>query len=85
MQVVGQIDLKPGHTSNYTPRQPERTRRQVTRFDDLAGELALASNEIYRIRTPEIARLITSCWICSVPSKMSKILPDCPASVVPSR
>jgi hypothetical protein len=23
------------------------------------------------MRIPEIARLITSCWICSVPSKMS--------------
>ena len=26
---------------------------------------------IYSIRIPEIARLITNCWICSVPSKMS--------------
>jgi hypothetical protein len=25
----------------------------------------------YSILSPEIARLITSCWICSVPSKMS--------------
>jgi hypothetical protein len=25
----------------------------------------------YSIRMPEIARAITSCWICSVPSKMS--------------
>jgi hypothetical protein len=25
----------------------------------------------YSMRRPEIARLITSCWICSVPSKMS--------------
>ena len=28
----------------------------------------------YSMRRPEIARAITSCWICSVPSKMSKIL-----------
>ncbi len=28
----------------------------------------------YSIRRPEMAREITSCWICSVPSKMSKIL-----------
>ena len=27
----------------------------------------------YSIRSPEMARPITSCWICSVPSKMSKI------------
>jgi hypothetical protein len=25
----------------------------------------------YSMRNPEIARLMTSCWICSVPSKMS--------------
>jgi hypothetical protein len=25
----------------------------------------------YSIRNPLIARAITSCWICSVPSKMS--------------
>jgi hypothetical protein len=25
----------------------------------------------YSIRIPEIARAMTSCWICSVPSKMS--------------
>jgi hypothetical protein len=28
----------------------------------------------YSIRKPEMARPMTSCWICSVPSKMSKIL-----------
>lgn len=27
----------------------------------------------YSMRRPEMARAITSCWICSVPSKMSKI------------
>jgi hypothetical protein len=27
--------------------------------------------ELYSIRIPEMAREITSCWICSVPSKMS--------------
>ncbi len=27
----------------------------------------------YSIRRPEMAREITSCWICSVPSKMSKV------------
>jgi len=31
--------------------------------------LALA----YSMRIPEMARLMTSCWICSVPSKMSWI------------
>jgi hypothetical protein len=25
----------------------------------------------YSMRRPEMARAITSCWICSVPSKMS--------------
>ena len=28
----------------------------------------------YSMRRPLMARLITSCWICSVPSKMSMIL-----------
>jgi hypothetical protein len=27
--------------------------------------------ETYSMRIPLIARAITSCWICSVPSKMS--------------
>ena len=27
----------------------------------------------YSMRRPEMARLMTSSWICSVPSKMSKI------------
>jgi|GEM_PF-2932201 len=31
------------------------------------------STQIYTIRRPDIARLMTSCWICSVPSKMSWI------------
>ena len=31
------------------------------------------STQIYTIRSPEMARLMTSCWICSVPSKMSWI------------
>ncbi len=34
----------------------------------------------YSIRRPEIARLITSCWICSVPSKMSWVLRTVQAS-----
>ncbi len=29
------------------------------------------SGPYYSIRSPEIALEITSCWICSVPSKMS--------------
>jgi len=33
-----------------------------------------ATPTTYSMRRPEIARLMTSCWICSVPSKMSKIL-----------
>jgi hypothetical protein len=37
-------------------------------------QIALAQVS-YSIRSPEIAREITSCWICSVPSKMSMI-PD---------
>jgi len=27
----------------------------------------------YSMRKPEMTRAITGCWICSVPSKMSKI------------
>jgi hypothetical protein len=27
--------------------------------------------EDYSMRRPEMARAMTSCWICSVPSKMS--------------
>lgn len=38
---------------------------------------------IYSIRRPEMAREITSCWICSVPSKMSKLSQSRSAS--PSR
>src|SRR5689334_12180256 len=32
------------------------------------------SRRDYSMRKPEIARLITRGWICSVPSKMSKVL-----------
>ena len=34
----------------------------------------------YSMRRPLMAREITSCWICSVPSKMSKLCPSRSAS-----
>jgi len=43
---------------------PHRSRRQDDPSEGVRG---------YSIRRPEIARAITSCWICSVPSKMSKV------------
>ena len=45
-----------------------RTVQRLGLFD--AGPLRCWS---YSMRRPEMARAITSCWICSVPSKMSKI------------
>ena len=33
----------------------------------------------YSMRRPEMARAMTSCWICSVPSKMSKVCRNRPA------
>ncbi len=51
---------------------------------DLLGALGCGGGDLgparragphrYSMRRPEMARAITSCWICSVPSKMSKIL-----------
>ena len=41
------------------------------RLEATAGAAGKAS---YSTRRPVMAREITSCWICSVPSKMSKIL-----------
>ena len=38
------------------------------------GPEAAATALRYSMRMPEMARLITNCWICSVPSKMSWIL-----------
>ena len=38
------------------------------------GSIRRAAGQRYSMRKPEIAREITSCWICSVPSKMSMIL-----------
>jgi hypothetical protein len=38
-----------------------------------ASQDSETAGSAYSIRKPEIARAITSCWICSVPSKMSKI------------
>ena len=46
--------------------------REVSEMTTLP--VPLIPNVLYSIRKPEIARLITSCWICSVPSKMSWVL-----------
>ncbi len=35
----------------------------------------------YSMRIPEMARRITSYWICSVPSKMRRVLPTSPGSI----
>jgi hypothetical protein len=54
----------------------ERSIRRGTRNEadyDRAGaaqDSGTAASD-YSIRSPLIARAITSCWICSVPSKMS--------------
>jgi hypothetical protein len=56
-----------------------------TKYQSRSGPLATAARAIraeaawkhespgqgYSMRRPEIARAMTSCWICSVPSKMS--------------
>ena len=45
------------------------TRRRFESGDEVVRPL-----QGYSMRIPEMARLMTSCWICSVPSKMSMIL-----------
>ncbi len=59
-----------------------RHRRNIRRVVDnvFEGSLGAPGNcdppflARYSTRSPLIAREITSCWICSAPSKMSKIL-----------
>ena len=62
------------------PTRVSRAYPKLRRFSLYFGEIcwykpvqSLISQglRIYSIRIPEIARLITNCWICSVPSKMS--------------
>jgi hypothetical protein len=43
-----------------------------SKYVDSRGDTpAIARDLCYSMRRPEMAREITSCWICSVPSKMS--------------
>jgi hypothetical protein len=54
-----------------TPAE-DRGPSEGERLPAAAGRELLLLGVDYSMRRPEMAREITSCWICSVPSKMSK-------------
>ena len=65
--------LSPHHAAAVSglPKLRVRDGPQDGRSEAGCGRVAQVS---YSIRRPLIAREMTSCWICSVPSKMSMIL-----------
>src|SRR5690606_5770631 len=76
------VPLDTSHPANPTgARHPKLQSDRARSGHDLTA--ASRRSLSYSIRRPEMARPITSCWICSVPSKMSKIFegpPEMPAN-----